>query len=314
VNPNNNRNKNNKIKTFLLFLGMAILFWMLTKFSKESVAEVNVDLNYINVPVNAIISDRSPKHLSIEITANGFYLLNYALKDANLAVDLSQYVWDEQNTIHIDEQQLVELMKDQWDVTTIERISTRGLTVFLDTSISKRIPVVLISNISYKEGFKSIGGIKLSPDSITVSGPSEVIEKIDSAVTQRISLKNVESTYSKEIALLKSKAPLVSFHPENVLVKIEVEEFTQKTLTLPIELINVPNDLNVRIIPESLMINFEVAVKDFNQFNAANFRVICDFSEKITEGNFMIPKVVYHPEGVYKIDLATKKIEYLIFK
>lgn len=293
---------------------MAIVFWMLTKFSKETTVQVNVNVNYINVPSHVIISERSPKRIQIEITANGFYLLSYALKDANLAVDMGQYLVNEENSVTIDELRLIDLMKAQWDVTTIERISTRSLTIFLDKSISKKIPVIFSSNLTFKEGFKSIQGIKLLPDSITVSGPSEVIEKIDSVVTQRVSLKDIDATYSKEIALVISKTPLVSYLPDKVQVEIEVEEFTQKTLTLPIDLINVPEDLTVKIIPESLTVNFEVAVKDFNQFNASNFRVICDFSEKITEGNFMIPKMVYYPEDVYKIEMTTKKIEYLIFK
>ncbi len=293
---------------------MALLFWLLTKFSKETVAEVNVDVKYSNVPSNAIISERSPQHMQIEMMANGFNLLTYALKDANLTVDLSQFVVNDQNAVIISESQLIGLIKEQWDVTNIERISAQEFTVFLDKSISKKIPVILNSNITYKEGFKSTKGMRLLPDSITVAGPSEVIKSIDSVVTQRVSIKNMEATYSKEVTLLKPKVPFVSFHPEKVLLEIVVDEFTQKSLTLPIELTNVPLDLKVKIIPESLIINFEVPVKDFNQFNASNFRVICDFSEKITEGNFMIPKIVYHPEGVFKIAMSTKKVEYLIFK
>lgn len=293
---------------------MAVVFWTLTKYSKETIAVVTVDVNYINVPPNAIVSERSPKHIQIEMVANGFYLLSYALKDAKLTVDLGQYPVDLQNRVRIDEPQLIVLMKEQWDVTTIQRISTQDLTVFLDQSILKKIPVYFNGTVSFKEGFKNMSGIQLLPDSITVAGPSEVIHEIDSVVTQRVSLKNLEASYTREIPLLKSKTLLVYFHPEQISVVIEVEEFTQKTLTIPIELTNVPEGLNVRIIPESVTIQFEVAVKDFNQFNASNFRLICDFSEKITEGNFMIPKMVYHPEDVYKIEMATKKIEYLIFK
>jgi YbbR domain-containing protein len=250
----------------------------------------------------------------VEMIANGFYLLNYALKDAKLTIDLEPFLLDDQNFINIEEQQLVGLIKEQWDVSAIERISTRSMTVYLDKSITKKIPVVVNSNLSYKEGFKSIKGIELLPDSVTVAGPSEVIKTIDSAVTQRINKKNIEATFSQEVALIKPKSSLVTFQPGIVLLELQVEEFTQKTLELPIELINVPEGLHVKIIPESLLINFEVAVKDFNQFNASNFRVICDFSEKITEGNFMIPKMVYQPEGVYKIEIGTKKVEYLIFK
>lgn len=293
---------------------MAVLFWMLTKYSKETIAVVTVDVNYINVPANAIVSERSPKHIKIEMAANGFYLLSYALKDAKLTVDLGQYPVNLQNIVRIDETQLIGLMKAQWDVTAIQRISTQDLTVFMDQSISKKIPVHFNGTVSFKEGFKNRSGIKLHPDSIAVSGPSEVIQDLDSVVTQRVSVKNLDASYSREVSLLKSKTPLVSFQPKKIRVSIEVEEYTQKSLTIPIELINVPEGLNVRIIPESVTIQFEVAVKDFNQFNPTNFRMICDFSEKITEGNFMIPKMVYHPEEIFKIEMATKRIEYLIFK
>lgn len=293
---------------------MAVLLWLLTKYSQDTIATVQVDINYVNIPNEFILSNRSPKHIEVKILANGFKLFTYALKDAKLTIDLERFLATDNTMIKLEEQEVIGLIKNQWENANIDNITAESMLVFLDRSISKRIPVILDATILFKEGYRTINGVKITPDSIVVNGPSEVIKNIDSVFTKHISLKNLDASFVQEIALVKPDFPNIYYKPDAIRFEVDAEEFSQKSLILPVALINVPEGLNVKIIPESITINFEVSINDFNKVNASNFRVVCDFSEKITDGNFMIPKIVFHPDGIYKIEMTTKKVEYLIFK
>ena len=77
---------------------------------------------------------------------------------------------------------------------------------------------------------------------------------------------------------------------------------------------NVPENVNIKLFPEKIEIKFDVSIKDFDAVKVEDFIILCDFSEKIEEGSFMIPKLVRYPDNLQHLELETKKVEFLIFK
>jgi len=63
-----------------------------------------------------------------------------------------------------------------------------------------------------------------------------------------------------------------------------------------------------------MSVQFEVSVAQFNQVVPSSFKLVCDFSEKITEDSFMVPKLVISPKGIIKTELSHKKVDYVVFK
>ena len=55
LNNSDSLKNNKKLRVFLLFLFLSILFWSLIKLSKEYIAEVEFDLVYSDVPNNKLI-------------------------------------------------------------------------------------------------------------------------------------------------------------------------------------------------------------------------------------------------------------------
>ena len=49
--------KNSKLKAFIVFLFLASVFWMLTKFSKQDVASVVTTISYVNIPQGFILNE-----------------------------------------------------------------------------------------------------------------------------------------------------------------------------------------------------------------------------------------------------------------
>jgi hypothetical protein len=93
-----------------------------------------------------------------------------------------------------------------------------------------------------------------------------------------------------------------------------VVEFTQKTLNVPIEVINKTINSTIKLIPETLTITFDISVSNFNAVSAKDFKAVCDFSKKNSEENFMLVEIVRQPEGIFNLEYSDKKIDYLIFK
>ncbi|HPF11927.1 MAG TPA: CdaR family protein [Flavobacteriaceae bacterium] len=307
------RQKNPKVKTFLFFLGLAVVFWFLTKFSKETKTTLVAAIAYTNVPSNTVISQRNSKDITFDITANGFQLLYYAIKEATIHVDVSKYLATDSTKVIIQHAELTNLIKKELGASTVENLSKETLSVFLDKTTKKKVPVVFEGGLTYKEGFRALNGAEIVPDSVEVEGPSETISNIHSISTKSFSKKKLDEDFSTSIHLI-APDPAIKLYPSSVELKVRIAEFTQKQISVPIETINLPDDMEIKILPETISLTFEVSVHEFNKILAHDFRVVCDFSEKITEGNFMIPKVVSQPKSIFNITFEPKKVEYLIFK
>ena len=92
ANDNNSDSlKNNKkLRVFLLFLFLSILFWSLIKLSKEYIAEVEFDLSYSDVPQHKLIQNEPDEKVTLTLRTVGFKLLNYGFKRRVLDYSLSE--------------------------------------------------------------------------------------------------------------------------------------------------------------------------------------------------------------------------------
>ena len=63
--------KSIKLNMFFFFLLLAVIFWALTKFSKENTAKITANLAYNNVPNNYLLAEENISEIRVEITSNG---------------------------------------------------------------------------------------------------------------------------------------------------------------------------------------------------------------------------------------------------
>jgi hypothetical protein len=304
-----------KIKSFLFFLLLALVFWILTKFSEESTAFVNSNLVFTNLPDSVSISPETRNEVAFTISANGFQLLSYKLKAPTIDIDISRYYEAGDTLVLISDSELTKIISKQIDNNNgVRNLSVDQLKVYLDVMVTKKVPVNLISDITFKDGYKLVGVIKLNPDSVIVSGPSTALRKMGSISSETFVQRDISESTATSVGLLIPSNSAITLSESEVGLQMEVAEFSQKRLTLPVEVINVPADVTLKLIPESIVISFDVSVNGFNNISERDFRIVCDYATKSSEEPIMVPKLIQQPEGLGHIEWSTKRIEYLIFK
>lgn len=310
----NTKNKNPKIKSFLFFLLLATFFWFLTKFSRDSEATLTTTLDYINIPDAVILANDNVNEITFEVSGNGFQLLSHKLRKTSLEIDLSSYYNEAESSIVLSLQEIQKLILKQLNLSDIKNISENELVLHLDKNASKKVPISLQSKISFKDGFFQQGEIIIRPDSVRISGPSEEIDTITTIRTQLLKKKDITEGFTESVSLVKPQNEKVLLNPQSVTITIDVEEFSQMKMDIPVEIINLTEGTKLKLFPESIEIIFDVSIKDYGNLTTNDFKIICDFAERMEEGSFMIPKLVKHPENLKRIELETKKVEFLIFK
>lgn len=307
--------KATKLRAFFLFLLVAIVFWGLAKFSNNYTATIVAPLEYTNIPPETTLSKDNLSELSFDLTANGFEFLLYKMKSPTVQIDVSDYYKPGDNIVVLSGSDLVKAITQQMDKSpTVNNVSVPELRIELVAITVKKIPVSIASELIFKDGYKAINGFEVEPDSITISGSLERLKMVDSIFTKKVFLKNIESDVTNEVLIDTAGYSGVFFNPISVRFHLEVHEFTQKELNVPVQLTNAPSDTTIKIIPEMVTITFEVSVARFNEIEKGDFTLICDYAKRDAGENFMILELIDKPEGILNIEFSEKKIDYLVFK
>jgi len=307
--------KKGKLKMFFVFLALALFFWVLTKYSKEYTATVNATIIFNNPPGNTSIINTRSSDISFDLTANGFEFLYFKFKRPLLNIDINKYYTKNGNDISISRGELIKIINYHLkNDISVKNVSVNELVIELDSIIFKKIPVIIQTDITFRDGYKSIGKIRIDPDSVLVSGPSKSIQEINQIKTNILSLLDVNTNILENIALQTPESLDITISPQNVTISHIVEEFTQKSLILPLKVYNLAKGLKIKLIPEFITITFDVTVNEFNNFSKKDFVLICDYTKRDKNENFMIPELLEKPESILNIVIETKKVDYLIFK
>lgn len=305
--------RNQKLRSFLLFLLMAASIWFLTKFSKPLVAEFRLNLEYTNFPQQTLVSTDAPKLLNVTVNANGFKLLTEFFSDKSLVIDLSAGRLLEDDKIRFSQDQLLAFCYRKMPAAGVISLDTKELIVPIDRMAAKEIEVLFQGEVSLSQGFKMIGPPKIEPNKITVYGPSQMIDTISSIRTIYTRLEGLRNNINKAIALESLFSNELSRSQDSIFWSAQILEYTQKQIELPVELINVPRGKKLQIFPEMMTLSVEIPVNEYALYDKSNFRLICDYTERISEDSFMIPRLSQLPQGVFKPELSHKKVDYVEF-
>lgn len=307
--------KSTKVKLFLFFLFLAMIFWVLTKFSREFTTTMDAKIKYENLPETATLSSNNATNITFDLTANGFEILFYKFKKPKVVIDVSKYYTKEKKTFVISKTELLRKVSSNFNRNlAVKNLSVNQLNVHLDPIILKKVRVLAKTKISFKNGFKATDSVKVVPDSVTISGPTGSLKEIDYVETEVLTLGEVEQSISETAKIVSPSKEIVTINPKEVKVKIPVAEFSQGQFTLPVEVVNLPPDVNIKLIQSTVTVTFDISVKDFPDVSKNNFRVVCDYSKRNQNENFMLPVLEKKPTGALNIEFDPQKIDFLIFK
>ena len=306
--------KNSKWKSFLFFLFLASLFWLLTKISKEFTAPVTAEITFINVPETVSIKEANAEEITFNLFTSGYEFIGYKLKQPILKVDVSKFKNDNNKIIISSDELLKEVNEQFLSTRSANTLNLDVLTLNVDPIVRKKVPVIVNNSVTYKKGFRLIGGITVSPDSVFISGPQINVAQLDSVYTENIILELLDANISEKIHIIVPELAGMSSSNNAVTVTWVVKEIAQKEFEIPIQVINKPRGETIKIIPNTVKIRVDVTLDHFNEISAKDFEIICDYKARNTDENFMIAQLLKKSEKVEHIELATQKIDFLIFK
>ena len=307
--------KNSKLKAFIVFLFLASVFWMLTKFSKQDVASVGATISYVNIPQGYMLDENTIQDFSFNVNATRFEFLGYVFKKLSIKIDVGAYFNETTKTARVDGAALEKLILNQVvDDGFVTQLSLPELMITLEPLSFKKVPILGQVSISYDVGFDAMGPLQIKPDSVTITGSKQLLDTIVSITTTPLELFDISASFRQVISVESISNSTATISPKTVTISQNVSEFSQKILMVPVTMINQPSQGNFKLLPASIRVAFNVPVDRFNEITLEDFTIICDYNSRDREDNFLIPVVQQMPANITGVEMETKKIDLLIFK
>jgi YbbR domain-containing protein len=190
-------------------------------------------------------------------------------------------------------------------------------TLYFDFSNRKvkRVPIQLITLVKYKHQFSQSGNISLNPAYVVVNGPANVIDNIQSWKSDTLKLDSISESVNTRLTLQPVREGNVSVFPKTVEVRIPVDEYTEKTLEIPVKLINNRNYYDVKIFPQKVKVTFTTSLSRYAQMDEDFFEANVDLDLWRKHGYKALPVVIFKSPAYTRIvKIEPQNIDFIIKK
>ncbi|WP_370390885.1 CdaR family protein [uncultured Winogradskyella sp.] len=304
------------VKQFTAFVALAFVFLVFSKLSNDYRQNFSIAINPTNLDDDLVLIEDSTNVVTAVIESKGFALLPYIFSktlvfDFDSKNDMTKtdeaFVFDVSKHKYLFEEKLGESY-------VVRSLKPDTLVFEYARLASKRVPVTLVSDISYAIGFDVLGDFSFSTDSVRIVGPEELIAPIETIETEVLKLNGVKENIQEVVELDINNLKNIEIFPKSVTVKGEVSRFTEGTLEIPVLVTNQPDDVQVNVFPKSVTVSFYVDLQNYKEISPSDFIVECEFPVDDSSVSYLVPKLVKKPDIVKRSSIKQKRIDFIIIQ
>lgn len=298
---------------FSFFALLSFGFWLLQSLQQDYEIEVKIPIKYKNIPDSVYFTTPPPEFINLKLKDKGSVLLNYTMGRKFKPIDIN--MGDEsmkKGSIQVPQQEIrSDIMKQLLSSTNILAVEPNAISINYVPLAKKNIQVIFNGLIHTAEGFLLVDSVNIDPSEVTVYAKQSVLDTLNSIQTDYTLIENLKNNFSRKISLIS--VPEASFNPSLVTIKGVVEEFTEKTLEVPITCINIPEEIRLRTFPSSAKITCSIPITRFKELKPSDFIIDIDFHELEENINGQIKlNITSKPDWVKQLSVTPEKIEFIL--
>jgi YbbR domain-containing protein len=303
-----------RLSAFFTCLVLAVVAWLIITLSSSYNYTVKEILNFRNAPLKRAFHSLQSDTVSVTMRGNGWQMLLSKMNEENktLKVDLGTLDTDAYIVLS---SQLHQINAEK--AVKNEIIAFTPDTLYFDfTNRSvRRVPVRLIKSIKYQQQFTQSGSSIIKPMYVTISGPSNVIDKITEWHTDSLVLKNIDEDVQTGVNLQAPAEGNISIYPKTVQVTVPVDEYTEKTMEIPVKLIDNNEFFNVKVFPQKVKVTFTVSLNRYAEIDEDLFEAQADFDLwKLYGYNSLPVKITHMPSFCKIVRVEPANIDFIVHK
>lgn len=309
-----NKLERKRFTMLMTCLVCAVGAWMFMSLNRKYKYVAKTELLYKDEPQNKAFKPLQPDVVDLQVEGTGWQLLFSRLRIKPQSITVSLEKLSSHSYILFSDQ--LDQINKQLE-TSQKVISVKPDTLYFDFSkrTIKRIPIKLVSNLSFVKQYGISSQVQLSPSYVNISGPQEELAKINQWYTDTLKLADLQQTTNTRLAIKQNNSNNVSIYPASIGVKIPVDEFTEKTVEVPLKVINNTDYYDVKLYPKKVQVTFMVALSSYQEVDEDFIEATLDLNEwKFLHHDKLTVKLTRFPAYCTLVKVMPRKINFIIEK
>jgi hypothetical protein len=307
-----------KVYVFLVCLGLSSSLWFLNALEKHYTDRISVPVRYIDIPKNKKSSGMLPKYLDMTVDASGYTILQYKLRlaFAPLILDVNEltnnYLGDKyisKYTISTNNHK-EEFAKQISTDLQIINIHPDSINFNMSAVVERKVMVHPIVKLTFYKEFTLKKAPFTNPDSVWVHGPQSILDTLRAVKTKAYEFNELSHNLLRNVQL--DVPPELSCITKEVLLNIPVEQYTEATFEIPVNIINVPDSLSIKTFPSKVKVSCRIGISEYNKLTNNSFKAVINFKKRAQTTSKLPVQLNHYLDTVISSDYYPKEVEYVI--
>lgn len=313
-----------KITIFLLCLFCSAVFWLFIRLSGDNQASFSRVISIVDLPAGAMVLEQSDRlvYYSLQTTGARLFASRFSSGKDTLKIaipSMSRLSREDEERYFLTARSLLPLLAQQVDLgSSILHVRPDTLFVSLTRMIEKKVPVKAMTQITCEPRFGIYGEVKLTPDSVMLTGPESMIDTVSWVVSDMFQAQDLDGPVTEWLNIRPPVLhPALEMSPDRVALHIPVEEFTESQVDVTLN-IHCPDSLqhessaHIRLFPNKVTLVFRVALRDYQMVEPGLFQAFVECPAPDLQSK-RLPVIIGHVPDFVKMEaVRPESVDYLI--
>lgn len=302
-------------KVLAICMTAAFVFWLILNLSRTYTIRKTVTYNYLLDPERTLAENTPlPASQEVAITGPGWDLIWESMPFNDLAVDVDLRNHEEMLLTRSGMQRRIQRQLSSGDLST-PNFDYERQNVETVVKQGKKVPVSSRVRARYADGYLATGEPVFFPDSIVVSGSGDQLAELTEWPTLAVEINDIEKDVRQPVALAPAANGLTPSR-QTVDYWLAVEAFIQRTLEVPVTVVNAPAVDSFQIIPRAVRVQVTLPQSVYHRVGPDDFSIVADLgSPRRVNGKNSVPlTVLRQPAAVISATMETRAVEYYIIR
>lgn len=303
-----------RISLFFLCFMIAVGAWLFFSLSNRYIYQVQTLVRFVNLPENRAFNPLQSDTLRLQVEGTGWQLLFSKLRINPQSVDIELKDLKKQNFVELSSQ----IQKINTQVGSSQKVVyVNPDTLYFDFSSStvKKIPVVFKKKIQFKSQFGISDSVQINPAFITITGPLKELSEVKYWETETFYLNDLSQSLDMKINLKRPLKANITIYPNYVNVRLNIDEFTEKVIEIPVSIINNKEFRNVKLLPDKVKVTILSPLSKYPKTERKDFELYVDLNNWKEDGYSQLPvRIIRLPEFSKLVKIEPQTLDFIIQK
>lgn len=302
------------LKQYPLVIGsllFSIILWAWVHLGDEFETDLHVPLHIV-APLHKAIGSAVPETIVVSVRSTGWKIIPLAVNfSAVCTLDFSSMGREH---VVVTEKTLLQNISLPDGIKAIDVVPDTILVSF-DEVIERTLPVHEEVSIYCRDGFGVVGRVKTEPDSVRVRGARSIVERMTSATTEAVVLRDVRGPVNTSVRFDDNLGNVLSYSAALVNVHADVQAMAEVRLdNIPVEIRSVPASKYVSLVPPVLSVTLRGGVQQLASLSANDVLASIDYRTIALDTTGMITPTVTVPEEVKLLSRDPEHFRFVVRK